>query len=97
MNRSEFNGRELRAAVIVHSAECKGSGNDPYKWVTGLTQRVLDEVSALVEETPVAILVPSNTDWQGEKYKRAIWNGARKIWEHRFVFARNFVIVGRIG
>ena len=63
-------------AILVSSAVCHGSGCDRYRWISGLTKEITEQIPEGIQ-----ILVPSHTGYNGQKYKLAKkW---AKGWQHR--------------
>jgi len=56
-------------AVFVSTATCHGSGTDRFRWVSGLTKKILAQIPG-----EYSVLVPSHTTYLGQKYKLAIIN-----------------------
>ncbi len=79
-------------AILVSTAVCKGSGSDKFKSITGLTKAVLAQVKEIDPEA--VILVPSNTEYQGQKYKLA--KAFRGGFNHRQINDADYQVVATI-
>lgn len=76
----------MEKAILVSSAKCIGSGSDRFKSISGLTKDVLAQIP-----DGVTILVPSNTNYLGQKYKKAVkW---AKGWNHRQINDSDYEII----
>ncbi len=89
---SKMTTTKIKKAVYVENAECHGSGSDQYKSVSGITKKIRAEVAELEKEHgKLTILVDSNTNYQGQQYKRVeIRNGYTN---HRQIKYGEYVIV----
>lgn len=79
-------------AILVSSAVCKGSGSDKFKRITGLTKAILSQVKGIDAEA--VILVPSNTQYQGQMYKLA--KAFRGGFNHRQINDADYQIIATI-
>ena len=81
-----------KPAILVESAECRGSGSDTYKWVNGITKSVRAKCREINPDAE--ILVPSHTLYQNEPYKKVVFYQDRA--NHRQINCRNYYIVAII-
>jgi hypothetical protein len=89
----QFTAPKTKKAVYIKAAECKGSGSDRYKTVTGITQNVLAEIARLNDRfgCELTILVDSNTKYLGQKFKKVEIRGPYK--NHRQINDADYEIV----
>lgn len=80
-------------AIIIKSARCKGKGRDPYKRINGISKEILLKVAEIDENA--VLLVPSNTKWQNQQYKIAVFVGAYG-WTHRQCKDSDYNIIAEI-
>jgi hypothetical protein len=86
-------------AILVVDAECKGIGKDRYKYVTGMTKDIQEQIAELKKEHgELEILVHSHTNFGGQIYKRVLsysgQNGLR--WYHRQAVDNQYYIVAEV-
>lgn len=67
-----------KPAVLIANAVCHGKGKDRYKYITGVSKETVSTIPA-----GISILVHSNTNYQGQQYKLAVYNEKTKRWIHR--------------
>jgi len=88
---------EKTKAIYVESAYCTGSGSDRWKRVSGMTSYIMEEIEEVKKQlgaNEITILVPSHTEYQGQRYKRAIHTAYG--WDHRQCRDDDYSIVYRI-
>lgn len=79
----------MEKAILVSSAKCIGSGSDRFKSISGLTKDVLAQIPE-----GMTVLVPSNTQYKNQKYKKAVkW---AKGWNHRQINDADYEIIKTI-
>lgn len=75
-------------AVFATDAVCRGSGSDRYKWVSGLTRRVIVALRDAGVPSDAPILVHSHTRYGGQYFKLAVKRNGR--WTHRQICDRDY-------
>jgi hypothetical protein len=83
----------MKKAILVENAVCVGSGKDWWKRINGLTKAVIEKCNSI--DDTASILVPSHTNYNGQKYKLALFSGSYG-YTHRQINDRDYDIIATI-
>ena len=81
----------MKNAILIKNATCHGQGSDRYKWISGITKSVMDEIA---KYPGCSVLVRSHTTYMGQQYKLAIHNTFG--WNHRQINDNDYEIIATI-
>lgn len=77
-------------AIVVSTAKCNGSGSDRFKSISGLTKDIIAQIP-----DGIAVLVPSHTCYNNQKFKLAV-NQGKYGWNHRQINDADYEIIKTI-
>lgn len=81
-------------AVMIHDAQCIGSGSDIYKRVNGITRKVLSQTAELEKEHgDLVMLARSHTSYNGQSWKKIVRRRDGQGYQHRQITDDNYEIV----